>query len=165
MERIVPFVRNSFFAGETFIDLADAQRRAEQWCKKTAGNAHARHHSCRRPRNSQRRGTPALLRCPLASYDLPLYKSAKVHKDHHIEVAKALYSVPGNLIGETSMSGPTPNWSRCSSGASWSRSIPARHPAVVRPTRPTCPMAPPSTLPAIFESPHPRSLKFPTLSR
>ena len=27
VERVVPFVRNSFFAGETFIDLADAQRR------------------------------------------------------------------------------------------------------------------------------------------
>ena len=30
VERTVPFVRNSFFSGETFIDLADAQRRAEQ---------------------------------------------------------------------------------------------------------------------------------------
>ena len=29
VERVVPFVRNSFFAGETFIDLADAQRRAD----------------------------------------------------------------------------------------------------------------------------------------
>ena len=31
--------------------------------------------------------------------DLPIYASAKVHRDHHIEVAKALYSMPGNLIG------------------------------------------------------------------
>jgi transposase len=29
VERTVPFVRRSFFAGETFVDLADAQRRAE----------------------------------------------------------------------------------------------------------------------------------------
>lgn len=29
----------------------------------------------------------------------PVYATAKVHRDHHIEVAKALYSVPGNLIG------------------------------------------------------------------
>jgi len=27
------------------------------------------------------------------------YATAKVHRDHHIEVAKALYSVPGDLIG------------------------------------------------------------------
>jgi len=30
---------------------------------------------------------------------VPIYTTAKVHRDHHIEVAKALYSVPGNLIG------------------------------------------------------------------
>jgi hypothetical protein len=29
-----------------------------------------------------------------------IYRRAKVHRDHHIEVAKALYSVPGGLIGE-----------------------------------------------------------------
>jgi hypothetical protein len=37
VERQVQFVRGSFFAGETFIDLADAQRRAEQWCRQRAG--------------------------------------------------------------------------------------------------------------------------------
>ena len=37
VERTVPFVRNSFFAGETFIDLADAQRRVEEWCRERAG--------------------------------------------------------------------------------------------------------------------------------
>jgi hypothetical protein len=30
---------------------------------------------------------------------VPIYATAKVHRDHHIEVAKALYSVPGDLIG------------------------------------------------------------------
>ena len=42
---------------------------------------------------------PRLLPAPAAPYDLPVYVTAKVHRDHHIEVAKALYSVPGNLIG------------------------------------------------------------------
>ena len=37
VERTVPFVRGSFFAGEHFIDRADAQRRAVQWCTTTAG--------------------------------------------------------------------------------------------------------------------------------
>ena len=37
VERQVQFVRGSFFAGETFIDLADAQRRAETWCRERAG--------------------------------------------------------------------------------------------------------------------------------
>ncbi len=42
---------------------------------------------------------PRLLPAPTQRYDLPVYVTAKVHRDHHIEVAKALYSVPGNLIG------------------------------------------------------------------
>jgi transposase len=33
VERVVPYVRNNFFAGEAFIDLADAQRRAEVWAR------------------------------------------------------------------------------------------------------------------------------------
>ena len=33
----MPYVRNNFFAGETFIDLADCRTRAEQWCTETAG--------------------------------------------------------------------------------------------------------------------------------
>ncbi|MGI8756830.1 MAG: Mu transposase domain-containing protein, partial [Acidimicrobiales bacterium] len=36
---------------------------------------------------------------PATPDDVPIYANAKVHRDHHIEVAKALYSVPGNLIG------------------------------------------------------------------
>jgi hypothetical protein len=42
---------------------------------------------------------PVLTPAPTAPYDVPIYATAKVHRDHHIEVAKALYSVPGNLIG------------------------------------------------------------------
>ena len=44
---------------------------------------------------------PRLLPAPGGRYDVPLYATAKVHRDHHIEVAKALYSVPGNLIGHS----------------------------------------------------------------
>jgi hypothetical protein len=36
-ERVVPFVRGSLFAGENLIDLADAQERAEDWCRPRAG--------------------------------------------------------------------------------------------------------------------------------
>jgi hypothetical protein len=43
---------------------------------------------------------PKLRPAPGERYDLPRYATAKVHRDHHIEVARALYSVPGNLIGQ-----------------------------------------------------------------
>jgi transposase len=99
VERTVPFVRNSFFAGETFIDLADAQRRAEAWCRVRAG---MRVHGTTQQRPLEvfeAEELPRLAAPPAGRYDVPLYTTAKVHRDHHIEVAKALYSVPGNLIG------------------------------------------------------------------
>ena len=55
VERTVPYVRRSFFAGETFIDLADAQRRAEEWCRTTAGPAGPRHHGVPAGRAFRRR--------------------------------------------------------------------------------------------------------------
>jgi len=100
VERMVPFVRQSFFAGETFVDLADAQRRAEEWCRKRAGmrvhgTIQARPAEVFRVEEHHRLG-PA----PTDVYDVPIYTTAKVHRDHHIEVARSLYSVPGNLIGQ-----------------------------------------------------------------
>jgi hypothetical protein len=99
VERIVSFVRRSFFAGETFVDLDDAQRRGEVWCKERAG---MRVHGTIQARPIEVFTTdeqPCLLPAPAQRYDLPIYATAKVHRDHHIEVARALYSVPGNLIG------------------------------------------------------------------
>jgi hypothetical protein len=99
VERVVPFVRQSFFAGETFVDLTDAQRRAEDWCR---GRAGMRIHGTiqARPADVFRvEELPVLHTAPTSLYDVPIYATAKVHRDHHIEVAKALYSVPGNLIG------------------------------------------------------------------
>jgi hypothetical protein len=101
VERTVPFVRNSFFAGETFVDIEDAQRRAVLWC---AGRAGLRTHGttqCRPAELFAVEEKPRLLPAPASIYDLPIYATPKVHRDHHIEVAKALYSIPGNLIGVT----------------------------------------------------------------
>jgi transposase len=99
VERTVPYVRNSFFKGESFIDHSDAQRRAVIWCTTTAG---LRIHGTTALRPAEHfclLEAPELLPPPEVPYDLPHYASPKVHRDHHIEVAKALYSVPGNLIG------------------------------------------------------------------
>jgi Mu transposase, C-terminal domain len=95
----VAYVRGSFFAGETFADLADAQQRAERWCRTTAG---LRVHGTTQRRPAEvfaAKEQPLLLPVPLLPYDLPVYARPKVARDHHVEVAKALYSVPGHLIG------------------------------------------------------------------
>lgn len=100
VERTVPFVRGSFWKGETFTDLADAQRRAEEWCRGRAGQ---RTHGTTQRRPAEvfaDEEAPRLAPAPADNYDLPTYPKPKVHRDHHIEVDKALYSVPGSLIGQ-----------------------------------------------------------------
>jgi transposase len=99
VERVVPYVRGSFFAGEHFIDLLDAQRRAVQWCTTTAGLRVHGTTACRPAEHFALLEAPVLAPMPFAPYDLPHYATPKVARDHHVEVAKALYSVPGNLIG------------------------------------------------------------------
>lgn len=99
VERMVQFVRSSFWNGETFTDLADAQTKATAWC---AGRAGMRVHGttqCRPLEHFRLEEQPLLLPAPAAHYDVPVYATCRVHRDHHIEIAKALYSIPGNLIG------------------------------------------------------------------
>ncbi|MGH3395586.1 MAG: IS21 family transposase [Streptosporangiaceae bacterium] len=100
VERMVQFVRGSFFAGETFAGLADAQRRADAWCAGRAGQRIHRTTQCRPAELFAAEEASRLGPAPVMPYDLPAYATAKVHRDHHIEVAHALYSVPGALIGQ-----------------------------------------------------------------
>ncbi len=98
-ERSVSYVRRSFFIGEEFADLEDARRRAVRWCQTTAG---LRIHGTtqRRPLEVfDAEEAPVLLPAPQAPYDLPIYTEPKVARDYHVEVAKALYSVPAAYIG------------------------------------------------------------------
>jgi transposase len=100
VERQVPYVRRNFFAGEEFVDLADAQRRATEWCRTTAG---MRVHGTTQLHPAEVfavEEAPLLLPAPDGLYDLPTYPTPKVHRDRHIEVDKAIYSVPGELIGQ-----------------------------------------------------------------
>ncbi len=100
VERMVQFVRGSFFAGESFTGgLPAAQRAAQAWCTGRAGQRIHRTTRCRPAELFAAEEAPQLAPGPVFGYDLPVYASPKVHRDHHIEVAKALYSVPGNLIG------------------------------------------------------------------
>ena len=100
VERTVAFVQGSFWAGENFGCLAEAQVAAELWCRVRAGlRDHGSTH--RQPLvvfNEEE--APVLSPAPSGRYDLPVYKSAKVHPDRHIQVLKALYSIPGELIGQ-----------------------------------------------------------------
>lgn len=95
VENQVPFVRESWFDGEKFIDLEHARASAEAWCRDVAGTRI--HGTTRKVPHDVYESTerPEMSPPPDAIYDVPLYaEKAKVHPDHHIEVARALYSVP-----------------------------------------------------------------------
>lgn len=95
VENQVPYVRESWFDGETFTDLADARQRAEHWCRDIAGQ---RVHGTTRKVPSELFESverAAMLPPPGEPFDVPRWvDDAKVHPDHHIQVARALYSVP-----------------------------------------------------------------------
>jgi transposase len=101
VERMVPYVRGNFFAGEDFADLADAQVRAQVWCADKAGQ---RIHgtTCARPAVVfAEREAAVLLPAPTAVYQVPIYAQVTVHRDYHVQVGKALYSIPEHLRGQT----------------------------------------------------------------
>jgi len=99
VERAVPYCRESGFAGEDFADLLWAREGMRRWCLEEAG---MRVHGTtqRRPLEHFRDAELAhLLPLPESRYDVPIHAQATVHRDHHIQVAKALYSVPGGHLG------------------------------------------------------------------
>jgi transposase len=102
VENQVPYVRESWFDGETFTDLEDARRSAEHWCRDVAG---ARDHGTTHqvPREVFETIEKAtMLPAPTDVFDVPLWvEDAKVHPDHHIQVACALYSVPTMYLHKT----------------------------------------------------------------
>ena len=101
VENQVPYVRERWFDGETFgPDIVEIRRQAESWCLDVAG---ARIHGTTRrvPREvyeSEERS--AMQPAPEGEYDVPHWCSPKVHPDHHVQVLKALYSVPTRYIGK-----------------------------------------------------------------
>jgi hypothetical protein len=101
VERMVPYVRDSFFAGEDFGSLEEAQQAAERWCREVAG---LRVHGTTRRRPAEDfevRERSHILPAPEEAYDVPTWVEVKVHGDHHIRVQQALYSLPTEYIGET----------------------------------------------------------------
>jgi hypothetical protein len=101
VERNVRFLRDSFWDGEAFVDLAEAQAAVEEWCRVRAGlGTHGTTGAQPAVMFATHEAT-VLAAAPAGRYDLPIYRDSKVARDHHVQIAKALYSVPGGLIGQT----------------------------------------------------------------
>jgi transposase len=99
VENGVKYAQRSFFAGEEFLDLADCRARAQHWCAQTAGQ---RIHGTTRARPAEvfaEHELPLLGPAPDGPFAIPVFTKPLVARDRHVEVSKALYSVPGELIG------------------------------------------------------------------
>jgi hypothetical protein len=101
VERAVPYVRDNFFKGESFISLGDGRERAVDWCSNVAGT---RIHGTTRKVPAEvfesiEKAT--LIPYPGERYDIPYWAVCKVHPDHHIRFKNSLYSVPTKYISKT----------------------------------------------------------------
>ena len=99
VERSVGYVRDNGLKGRTFTSLADENRHLEQW---EATVADTRIHGTTRQQVGkvfQEVEKPALL--PLPAGRFPFFHEAQrtVHRDGHVEVDKAYYSVPPEYVG------------------------------------------------------------------
>jgi transposase len=100
VERGIPYVRENFFRGETWLDLAHVQREAVRWCRAVAGT---RVHGTTQQRPlAVFEATEQTALQPLtgARFDPPTWKRCKAHPDHHVEFGRALYSVPTAVVGQ-----------------------------------------------------------------
>ena len=99
VERSVQYVQKSFFAGEKFDSLQQAQARVEEWLLKEAGlRDHGTTH--KQPlRVFEKEEKPVLGPWDGEFYDVPEFMELSVHRDQHVTVKRAYYSVPWEYVG------------------------------------------------------------------
>ena len=94
VERGVQYTRERFFKGGSFRDLEDVRLQAERWCREVAG---LRVHGTTRKLPLEvflAEEQAQLVPYDGVFYEVPLWREATVHPDHHISFAQALYSLP-----------------------------------------------------------------------
>jgi transposase len=100
VERSVRHVRDDCFAGEHINEPDGASRRARYWCEHEYG---MRRHATtgRMPKEHFLSDEAARLKAaPTEPYDIPIWATPKVGRDHLAQVASALYSLPTKYIGQ-----------------------------------------------------------------
>ena len=100
VERVVPYVRDSFFCGQQFVDLASMRSQAASWSSRVAGERACRPLGGARPIAIFRAlEAEQLLALPANPFEAATWQTAKVGPDCHVSVRGALYSVPYRFIG------------------------------------------------------------------
>ena len=97
VERGIQYVRERFFKGGEFKDLADLREQGRDWCRDVAGmRIHGTTH--KKPllvfQDEERH---SLILWNGEPYVITHWRTVKVHPDHHVACQYALYSVPSSL--------------------------------------------------------------------
>ncbi len=122
VERMIQYVRDSFWRGRSFASVADMQARAAVWCAEVAGVRSHRMLAGASPLavfDALER--PGLLALPDRPFELARWVSPKVAPDCHIVIDKVLYSVPWKHIGVRTDTRVSEATVQVHSPASWSR--------------------------------------------
>jgi transposase len=100
VERAVQPVRDDCFAGEHLHTLDEARAHARRWCTDEYGRK--RHTRTQRMplEHFEAEEKAALLPAPTQPFDIPLWADPIVARDQLAQVAKALYSLPREYVGE-----------------------------------------------------------------
>src|SRR5258705_8833 len=93
VEAGVKYVQGNFFAGEVFLDLADARGKMTGWLVTANGRVHGTTRQVPAA-GFPPREAPAPRPAPAERYPVPYWAQGKVHVDFPIQVARALYSRP-----------------------------------------------------------------------
>jgi len=101
VERMVPYVRESLFAGREVATLAGWRAEAVRWSVEVAGARRCRPLEGAGPlavfRTTE---AQALVPLPATPFELARWSRGKVADDCHVKVGATLYSVPWRFVGE-----------------------------------------------------------------
>ena len=100
VERKVAIVRQQFLSSYMLKDIKEANKKVQEWCLYDYGLAE--HGTIKRkPYEVFKEEEKSKLKSlPAEKFDIPLWKEAKVHPDHHIVFDSSYYSVPTRYIGK-----------------------------------------------------------------
>ena len=100
VERSVRYVRTSFLSTHDSVDIEADRRALWRWNREVASER--RHGTTGRVVREHFEAVerPALLALPAARFEPVLWKQAHVHRDVHVQVEGAFYSVPWRLVGK-----------------------------------------------------------------
>lgn len=98
VERMMPYVRDSFWSGRHFMSFEEIVNSAPLWCLEVAGQR--QHRTLRqRPLDVFELEHPAMLELPATRFEAVSWFQVSVHRDSHFNCDGALYSAPWGLVG------------------------------------------------------------------